>query len=117
RRTASFEMDRDGLTILGRVAVRLEREATAAAVAMSETARPERADELPPSAPGNGRGVSRPEKEVWVEVGYDDALARELLAAVAEEIRKAEGGEALPPGQSPKDAAEETRRIGAQQGS
>lgn len=117
RRTASFEMDRDGLTIIGRVAVRLEREATEAAVAMSETARPERADELPPSTPGNGRGVSRPGEEVWVEVGYDDALARELLAAVAEEVRKAEGGEALPSGQSPKDAAEETRRIGAQQGS
>ena len=114
RRTASFAMDYDGLTVIARVAVRLEREATAAAVAVSEAAG-ETGDELPGPAARRATASARASEEVWMEVGYDDGLARELLAAIAERARQAAHGEELPKGQSPKDAAEETRRIGAQQ--
>ena len=113
RRTVLFEMGRDGLTVTAAVAVRLQREATEAAVAMTETARPARIDELPPSSHGNGRVGRRPVTDVWMDVGYDDALARELLSAIAERVGARERREAVPPGQSPREAAEETRRIGA----
>ena len=115
RRTVSFEMDRDGLTVAAAVSVRLQREATEAAVAMTETARPDRVDELPPSAHGGGVG-RRPTDPVWMDVGYDDALARELLGMVAERVRVRQEGDAMPAGQSPQEAAEETRRIGAREG-
>ncbi|HUU11246.1 MAG TPA: hypothetical protein VM431_12015 [Phycisphaerae bacterium] len=116
RRTVSFEMGRDGLAIVAAVAVRLEREATEAAVAMSEAAGPARADELPSSPHGGGSVRRRQGDEVWVEVGSDDALARELLSTIAERVGASESGNQLPEGQSPQDAAEEVRRIGAQQG-
>lgn len=116
RRTVSFEMGRDGLAVVAAVAVRLEREATEAAVAMSETAGPARADELPPSPRGGGNVRRRQADEVWVEVGSDDAMARELLSAIAERVGANERGGRMPEGQSPQDAAEEVRRIGAQQG-
>ncbi len=113
RRTVSFEMDRDGLTVVAAVSVRLQREATEAAVAMTETARPDRLDELPPSTHGGVRVGRRPTTPVWMDVGYDDALARELLGTLAERIRVGRQDDAIPEGQSPEDAAEETRRIGA----
>jgi hypothetical protein len=113
RRTVSFEMDRDGLTVVAAVSVRLEREATEAAVAMTETARPDRLDELPPSTHGGVRVGRRPTTPVWMDVGYDDALARELLGTLAERVRVRRQGDAIPEGQSPEDAAEEARRIGA----
>jgi len=116
RRTVSFEMDRDGLTVVAAVSVRLQREATEAAVAMGETARPDRIDELPPSTRGGVRVGRRPTAPVWMDVGYDDALARELLATVAERVRARQRGDAIPEGQSPSEAAEETRRIGAREG-
>jgi len=53
--------------------------------------------------------------EVWVEAGYDAALARELLSEIAEKAGQAERSEAVPQGESPKEAAEETRRIGAEE--
>jgi len=113
RRTASFEMDRDGLTIVGCVAVRLEREATTAAVAISESSG-DRADELPRVGAQYTRPSTQASEQVWVEVGYDAQMARELLAAIADRVRVAERGEAVPEGQSPRDAAEETRRLGAE---
>ena len=106
-------MDRDGLTVVAAVSVRLQREATEAAVAMTETARPDRLDELPPSTHGGVRVGRRPTTPVWMDVGYDDALARELLGMLAERVRVRRQGDAIPEGQSPKDAAEEARRIGA----
>ena len=116
RRTVSFEMDRDGLTVVAAMSVRLQREATEAALAMSETARPDRLDELPPSTHGGVRVGPRRSRPVWVDVGYDDALARELLAMLAERVRAGQQRDAIPQGQSPEDAAEETRRIGAREG-
>ena len=89
-------------------------ESPAAAVAVSEAAG-ETGDELPGPAARRATASARASEEVWMEVGYDDGLARELLAAIAERARQAAQGEELPKGQSPKDAAEETRRIGAQQ--
>ena len=115
RRTVSFEMDRHDLTVVAAVSVRLEREATEAAVAMSETARPDRVDELPPSTHGGVEVGRRTTDPVWMDVGYDDALARELLATVAERVRTRQRGDAIPEGQSPGEAAEETRRIGARE--
>ena len=115
RRTASFEMDREGLAVVARVAVRLEREATAAAAAAADTMRPERNDESArPMPPRIGPSRTRSD-EVWMEVGYDAAMARELLAEIAQRVGEAERGEAVPQGPSPKDEAEESRRIGAEQ--
>jgi hypothetical protein len=116
RRTAAFSLDRDGLEMVARVSVRLEREGTDAAVLVSESARPERMDELPPSTPGDGRAHRAQPQPVWTQVGYDEGLARELLAAMAERVRARESGQAMPQGQSPRDAADEARRIGAEQG-
>jgi len=116
RRTVSFEIDRDGLTVVAAVSVRLQREATEAALAMTETARPDRVDELPPSTHGGTRVGRGPTDPVWMDVGYDDALARELLATLAERVRARQQGDAIPGGQSPREAAEETRRIGAREG-
>jgi len=116
RRTVSFEMARDGLTVVAAVSVRLQREATEAAVAMTETARPDRTDELPPSTLSGVQVGRRTTDPVWVDVGYDEALARELLATLAERVRTRQQREGVPQGQSPKEAAEETRRIGAREG-
>jgi hypothetical protein len=59
---------------------------------------------------------ARAPRPVWVEVGYDAQLAREILAQIADRVRKMEQGELPPMGQPPKEALEETRRIGAEQG-
>ncbi|MCX5674726.1 MAG: hypothetical protein NTX87_06935 [Planctomycetota bacterium] len=107
RQTVSVELDRGGLAIGARVAVRLEREATAAAVAITESGANE------PRVAESGARAQRP---VWVEVGYDAPLAREILVQIADRVRKMEQGEMPSMGQSPKEALEETRRIGAEQG-
>ena len=118
RRTVSVELDRDGLTIVARAAVRLEREATAAAVAASEAAQPaDAADhEVPRAAPLQTRRDTGAGREVWVEVGYDNNMAQEILAQIAERVRQEEQSESVPQGQSPQQAAEESRRLGEQQG-
>jgi hypothetical protein len=59
---------------------------------------------------------AKTDREVWVEVGYDRPMARELLAQIAEEVQKSETREALPPDQSPQDILEESRQIGTDQG-
>ena len=114
RQTAFFEMDRDGLTVVGRVAVRLEREATAAAEAIVAARADERQSELPRTGPEQVRTRAKGD-EVWVEAGYDAALARELLSEISEKAGQAERSEVVPQGESPKEAAEETRRIGAEE--
>ena len=112
RSTALCEIGRDGMTIVARVAVRMEREATAAAVAMAETG----TDDAPRSVPRIAEPGAPADREVWVEMGYDRPMARELLAQIAEEVGKSELREALPPDQSPDRVLEESRRIGAEQG-
>lgn len=110
RRTVSFELDRAGLAVVARVAVRLERESTAAAMAIADATTGERPDELPRVGPQYGRTAGRSSEEVWTEVGYDAALARELLAAIAEAVGKGERSEAMPAVPTAKDVDDETRR-------
>ncbi len=116
RRTALFEMERAGLTVVGKVAVRLEREATDAAVAVAEQHRTAPEEELPAASHGEPMRGGRPGEAVWMDVGEDKALARELLGAIARRVREMERDEAVPVGQSPREAAEEVRRLGEQQG-
>jgi len=117
RRTVFLGLGRDGLTVVARVAVLLEREATDAAVAMVDQHRTAPEDELPtaPDAERRHAGPRSPEP-VWMEVGYEASLARELLSAIADRVRALEREQMMPTGQSPGDAAEEVRRIGAEQG-
>ena len=114
RRMAVFSMDRDGLSIVARMAVMLQREATEAAIA-AEAASGVRGEEAPGMGSQVGPAAPKRTGEVWVDVGSDDALARELLAEIAERVRRVSGQDAMPEGQSPREAAEETRRIGAQE--
>jgi hypothetical protein len=114
RRTAYFEMSPGEMSVTVRLAVRLEREATAAAEAMTEAQSDARESELPRVGPRYQKPASKPASQVWMDMGYDAGLARELLAAIAERVRQAERGDKLPPGLSPKEAAEETRRLGAE---
>jgi len=115
RRIVSFRMEREGLTVVAEVAVRLQREATEAAVAMAEQHRTAPEDELPASPPGAGTAGSRGDQAVWMDVGWDAALARELLSAIAERVRGLERAAEVPTGgQSPAEAAEEVRRLDAQ---
>jgi hypothetical protein len=116
RSTALCEIGRDGMTIVARVAVRMEREATAAAVAMAESGTDDRASDVPRSVPRIAEPGASADREVWVEMGYDRPMARELLAQIAQEVEKSETREALPPDQSPDQILEESRRIGAEQG-
>ena len=116
RRTAFFEMERSGLTVVGKVAVRLEREATEAAVAASAQHRTAPEEERPADQPGDPVLAERPKEPVWMDVGEDESLARELLGAVARRVREMERDVTVPTGQSPREAAEEVRRLGEQQG-
>jgi len=112
RRTVYFEMDRDGLNVLGRVAVLIEREATAEAAAIAGTMDADaRESELPRTGARYTRPPGKPAKEVWIEVGYDAALARELLSEIAEAVSRAEGDEAMPAAPSAKDVGDEIRRL------
>jgi hypothetical protein len=114
RRTVSLELSRGGLVMDARVAVILEREGTNAAIAIAESGGyGERSTDVPRSQPlisERGRGPA----PVWVEVGSDANLAREILAQISERLQKMERQEAPPAGQSPKEAAEETRKLGAE---
>ena len=105
RRTVSFELSRGGLAMTGRAAVRLEREATAAAVAIAESGghEPVAADGPPSRLPGAQPGA-RTGGEVWVEVGYNASLAYEILAQIAQQIAQAEKGETRPEVPTAKDA-------------
>ena len=116
RRTVFFEMERSGLTVVAKVVVRLEREATEAAVAVAEQHRTAPEDELPAASHREVTVAERPKEPVWMEVGEDKALARELLGTIAGRVREMERGEAVPTGQSPREAADEVRRLGQEQG-
>jgi hypothetical protein len=116
RSTVSCTIGRDGMTIIARVAVRMEREATAAAAAMAETGTDDRASDVPRSVPRIAEPGAPADREVWVEMGYDRPMARELLAQIAQEVEKSETREALPPDQSPDQILEESRQIGTEQG-
>ena len=114
RQTAFLELDRDGLTMIVRAAVLLERERTEQARAILGAQSDAREDELPRTGPRYEKSRGGTGKDIWVEVGYDASLARELLAAIADQVRRMEQGEAVPMGQPPAAAAEETRRLGGQ---
>jgi len=116
RRTVFFATDRSGLTVVGKVVVRLEREATEAALASAEQHRTAPEDELPAASHREAALGERPKEPVWMEVGEDEALARELLGTIAERVRRMEREESVPAGQSPSEAAEEVRRLGEQEG-
>jgi hypothetical protein len=118
RHTVSVELERDGLDVILKVAVRNEREATAQAIAIAEAGGYEpRVTDVPRSQPMISEPGSAGNKQVWVEVGYDSSLAKEILSEISVRVSKAERGEAAPsaPGESPKEISEETRRFGAQQ--
>jgi hypothetical protein len=114
RRTVHFEMEPGEMAVIARVAVHLEREATAAAEAMIEAQESPDDRQVPRTGPRYQKPASKPSPQVWMEIGYDAGLARELLAEIAGRVRQLESGERLPPGQSPQDAAEETRRLGTE---
>jgi len=116
RRTVYFGMERSGLTVVGKVAVLLEREATAAAIAVAEQHRTAPEDELPARSDRDHSLGDRPKQPVWMDVGEEKSLARELLGTIAQRVRAMEREEAVPMGQSPREAAEEVRRLGEQQG-
>jgi len=114
RRIVSFRMEREGLTVVAEVAVRLQREATEAALAMAEQHRTAPEDEFP-ALPPTEAAVGRGDRAVWMDVGWDAALARELLSAIAERVQGLERAAEVPVGgQSPAEAAEEVRRLDAQ---
>ena len=117
QRTVYFELENSGSTVIGRCAVQLQREATEAAIAVARSGgyEPHAAD-VPSSRPfGEQAGPKRGE-QVWVDVGYDAGLAREILAQIAERVRRMEQGEAPPKVPSAKQDVDESRKIGAEQG-
>jgi hypothetical protein len=114
RRTVSLELSRGGLEMDVRAAVILEREGTNAAIAIAESGGyGDRANDVPRSQPlisERGRGPA----PVWVEVGNDQALAREILAKIAERLQKIEKQEAMPAIPGAREAFQETRKLGAE---
>jgi hypothetical protein len=115
RRTVFFELEHSDLTIVGRVAVRLEREATDQAFASARSGGAgERPMEGPSSRPYGAQPGARQSEPVWVETGYDADLARELLAEIGQRITQQEKRESAPTGLTPQQEAEETRRLGEQ---
>ena len=116
RGTASCEIAREGMDLIARVTVRLEREASAAAAVMADTGREDQGQDKPPSVPRMAEPGPGVEREVWIETGYDRAMARDLLAEIAQEVQRLEGRDALPPDQSSQDIVEESRQMGAEQG-
>jgi hypothetical protein len=112
RRSVSFELDRDALTMVARVAVRLEREGTAAAIALAGSGgEGGRVADVPPTLPLIATPGAKSSEQVWTEVGYDASLAREILNQIIERAGRLEKGEAAPMGLSPKAALEETRKL------
>ena len=116
RRAATCELGRDGLTIVARMVVRVQREATAAAVRAASSTADGRAAGSPMAITRTQATAARTEEDVWTDVGTDPAAARELLAQIAERVRHMEQEEALPEAQTPKQALEEGERVGAEQG-
>ena len=114
RRTVTLELSRSGLAIDARAAVILEREGTNAAIAIAQSGGYEgNPVDVPRSRVyGSERGGAPP--PVWVEVGSDDALARELLAKIAQRLEGLEKQEAMPSTSSPKEVSDETRKFGAE---
>jgi len=116
RRMAVCEFDRDGLSIVARVAVRLERQASPQAMEAAQQGEEGPGREVPSSVPRGYAEGSQGDRDVWTDAGYDDAMARELLGEIVERVRQMEAGEALPKDQTPGEALEEGKRIGAEQG-
>jgi len=117
QRTVLFELENSGSTVVGRCAVQLQREATEAAIAVARSGGYEQhVADVPGSRPfGDQAGPKRGE-QVWVDVGYDAGLAKEILAEIAERVRQLEKGEAPPTVPSAKQEAEESRKIGDEKG-
>ena len=112
RRTAVCEIGREGLAVIARVMVLLEREGTAAAAVLSDMGR----DEVPSSVPRIAEPGGASDREVWVEVGHDEELARQLLEEIRGCIREVEKREVLPHEPSGQDIIEESRQFGREQG-
>jgi hypothetical protein len=115
RRTATCRIERDGLDILARVAVRLERDRSAEALAMADVGREAGSGEAPRTVVEPTRtGAAR---EAWVDAGYDRETARELLAAIENEVRRAGAEDVVPDVDAPRDLMEESKRIEREMGS
>jgi hypothetical protein len=113
RQTAYFELDREGLGVTGRVAVRLEREVTAEAVAGTDMMDSDvRTSELPRSGARYNKPPSKPADQVWMDVGYDAGVARELLSKIADLVAKGEKGEEMPGVPTSKDIPSEIHKMG-----
>ncbi len=96
RRTVTFELGREGLEMTGRAAVLLEREGTAEAVAMAAHGPQAIDEEVPRAMPTRASARAREAETVWTGIGWDESLARELLAEIARTVEAAEGGEVVP---------------------
>ena len=116
RRTVTLELSRGGLAVDARAAVILEREGTNAAMAIAQSSGyEEQTVDVPRSRVyGTDRGGAPP--PVWVEVGSDDALAREILAKIAQRLEGFDKQETMPSPSSPRQAFEETQKLGAEAG-
>jgi hypothetical protein len=114
RRTVTLELSRGGLDVDARAAVILEREGTNAAVAITQSGGyEEQTVDVPRSRVyGTDRGGAPP--PVWVEVGSDDALAREILSKIAQRLEGLEKQETMPSTSSSRQALEETQKLGAE---
>jgi len=112
RRTAVCEIGREGLAVVARVMVLLEREGTAAAAVLSDMGR----GEVPASVPRIAQPGGPKDCEVWVEVGHDEELARQLLEEIRKRVQQVEKREALPQEPSGQNIIEESRQIGREQG-
>jgi hypothetical protein len=112
RRTVYFETTRDGLSITGNVAVRLERESTAEATAMTGSMDTgSSTSELPRTGAEYSRAPSKPPREVWTEVGYDASLAREILAEISTAVSKIEGAEPTLQAPTSQDIGNEMKNL------
>jgi hypothetical protein len=115
RRTVYVEFENSDLTVVALVAVRLEREGTDQAISIAKTGGyGGHSVDVPRAEPFGSASRTGSAEQVWVEVGYDASQAKELLAQISEAIARLEKGEAPPAGLSPKEEAEETRRLGGE---
>jgi hypothetical protein len=112
RAAAQCQIGREGLNIVASVLVPLQREATAAAMAIAGTGRDDLEGEIPESQPSLVGPVAGADEEVWTEAGYDETMARELLAEIVREIQIVQRDEAVPLGASPEEVMEESKRLG-----
>jgi hypothetical protein len=113
RRTAFFEFDTDGSTVIALVAVRVEREGTAQAAVIAQAGGDaEHPVEAPKGGPISRVPSASAREEVWTDMGYDAAAAKELLNEITAEIVRRQRREVTPTGLSPEKEAEEARRLG-----